>query len=161
MDKWEVLSQEMCKENATDDVFLEERISPSKLEEVYGAGHAVTIERGQGIIGFYASWPTEDPLWHELGSLWVAKPFRGQSIGSELFSKLARQLSPKQRYFIVSHNPRVVTLAKKRGFAEATKEDWFQLAPYAVVCGPCDRDVEDKVQCPFRAVHTECRLFVR
>lgn len=161
MDKFDVLSNEMREENKADEVFLDDRISPQSLRNAYETKRAVITEQGGRIIAIGVLWDTDDKDWLELGSLWVAPDSRGEKLASGIYERRIAMAPEGKRCFVVSHNPIVASLALKYGFKEATREDWLFLAPFEVTCGPCDRKVADKATCPHRAIHNECRLFVR
>lgn len=161
MDKFDVLSKEMLEENVKDEVFLATRVSPATLRCAYESRRAVITENCGRIIAIGVLWDTDDPMWLELGSLWVAQDSRGLKLSSGVYEQLLALIPNDKRCFIVSHNPIVGYLALRHGFTEAMRENWFMLAPFAVTCGPCDRKVENKMTCPHRAVHNECRLVVR
>jgi GNAT superfamily N-acetyltransferase len=151
----------MLEENAQDEVFLVERIMPDRLRAAYEGGRAVIVETASQITAIGALWETGEPGWLELGSLWVAPEYRGKGVASEIYRRRLLLVPTGSHCFVVTHNPRVIKLALVHGFAEATRATWFQLAPYSVVCGPCDREVEDKMTCPLRALPFKCRLLVK
>ncbi|HEX7651256.1 MAG TPA: GNAT family N-acetyltransferase [Candidatus Paceibacterota bacterium] len=169
---WQTLSDEMSRENDGDEVFLKERIAPDALRMAYEQKRAIVVRQGdvsaaqsERIIGIGVLWPTSDSTWFELGSLWVANEFRGPGLGLAhmIYRGRLDLLPPGAHGFVVTHNPRVVTLALKHGFREASRSEWPHAAPYAVVCGPCDRweTDEQKAHCPHRAVLAQCQLLVR
>ena len=159
--RFAVLSQQMAKENAHgDDVFMSERISADSLWNAYQGGRAAIVENNDRITAIGVLWDTPHKDWFELGSLWVDPPLRGSGLAHQMYSERLKLLPEGKRCFVISHNPRVERLATAHGFTEANRDDWLLLAPYEVTCGPCDRKVDDKRCCPFRAVKNQCRLFV-
>jgi hypothetical protein len=171
MNAWEVLSEEMLRENAHDEVFLKARVTPKALQETYEANRAVLFWAHEfvesavpRIVAYAAIFPGPEPQWYEFGALFVALEFRQKfNLSNRLYAGRIELMPEGSRAFTVTHNPKAVARALKYGFQEATRENWRALAPYALVCGPCDRwqTDEEKVHCPYRAVPTECRLFVR
>ncbi len=161
MEKWEVLSQAMREENTDGSVFLAERISPEALRRAYEEQRAVFVEEDGRILGFAALWETAEVAWLEVGSLFVVRDARGRGLSSRLYPERLALIPPGIRSFVVTHRPEAAHLALRHGYVEATKQDWHTLAPYALVCGPCDRRRDDKLQCPLQAMRNECRLLVR
>ena len=159
-DKWTILSRDMARENASDEVFLKSRISPESLFFAHQENRAAIVDGGNRITAIGVLWRTPVDGWFELGSLWVEPASRGTGL-AHYISKRRLELLPRGAHcFTISHNPRVARLAVGHGFAEATEDDWMRLAPFEVTCGPCDRNVPDKLTCPHRARRNECRLFV-
>lgn len=159
MDEWDVLSNDMELEGS--DVFLHERIRPAVLREAHETRRAVCAKQGGRIIGFAALWQTDMTGWVELGSLWVHPARREHGLGKQLYRRRLELIPEDSRAIVVTHTEAAVKLALGHGFTEATKDDWFDRVPFAIVCGPCDRPVLDKSSCPFRAIHNQCRLLVR
>lgn len=154
--KIEVLSKKMKKEQA----LLGDRLEPELLHQAVKEGRAVFIEANSEIIAFAALWPAEQSM--EMGSSWVDPEHRGKGFASELFERRLALVPANLPLFLLTRSPQVVHLAKKHGMLEASEKDWFKFIPWSASCGPCDRLPEaEKAHCPFRAVHTECRLFVR
>jgi predicted N-acetyltransferase YhbS len=161
-DRFDTLAARMAQENRTDEVFMAERISAEALRQAHQEGRAAIVELGEGgeIIAIGVLWQMKVPGWHELGSLWVAPEHRGKDHAADIYRRRLELLPKGHGCFIISHNPRVEALASKHGFTEATVDNWLTLAPWDITCGPCDRAVTNKCNCPHRAVPGECRLFV-
>ena len=170
MNIWQELSKEMMRENRGDEVFLKVRIEPDALKLAYEERRAVTVHEhevasssSERIVGFGVLWQTNNEKWFEFGSLWVAPELRGKGIAGGIYRKRLALLPSGARGFVVTHNPKVVSLALKNGFVEATPENWHEIAPYDLVCEPCDRwtTSQEKLSCPYRAVRAQCQLLVR
>lgn len=161
MNTWEELSAQMGLENAADEVFLASRIAAASLMAAYAEGRAAIVEEGPSIVAIGVLWPTDRSDWYELGSLWVHPKRRGGRLSRVIYAKRLALLPSGAHSFVITHNPRVVHLAQEFGFREATRLDWYRLAPQELTCGPCDRLVADKSKCPHMAMKGECRLFVR
>ncbi len=158
MNKWLVLSMRLRQEND----LLGTRILPENLATITEAGRAACVENSDGeIIAFAATWYTPDPLWGEVGSVWVHSAYRGRGLAAKVFRDLIDK-SHHQTYkiFLITHEPKVVHLSLTAGLVEVSKENWNSV-PWAATCGECDRWATDteKFACPFRALPTDCRLF--
>ena len=153
---WDHLAEELDKEPA----LLGKRNTAKNLCNMWRKDQAVIHVLNNRIIGFAALWDTSHPIWLELGSMWVHKPFRGNKIASELFLKCTRKLRKGMRMFVITHNSKVLHLAKKAGFSEAMEEkEWFSI-PWKVTCAPCDRlPISQQRLCSMRTQQDKCALF--
>jgi len=149
---WNVLSNAL----ASEDALLGGRITGTALQKMYNNGYAAMETHNAKIVAFATLWETEDPKWHELGSVWVCKSRRNHGLGSKVFVDCVNLLS--SNVFLITHNPKIVHLAQKAGMAEASTKTWPSV-PFAVSCKPCDR-VHCKKACPLRATDS-CRLFFK
>lgn len=156
MTKWQRLNAAL---NAESDL-LTPRITAQELETMVVQGLAARVEIDDIIIAFAALWPTPDPAWRELGAVWVHPAHRGKKLGSNVFRELL-SLAEALQCFLITHNPRIVHLAKAAGWQEMTSTTWSTTVPWPISCGVCDRweTDEERHACPLRAVPTECRLF--
>jgi GNAT superfamily N-acetyltransferase len=154
--KFEVLSERMKREPA----LLGEQLGATSLFNAVQEGRA-WIKEGHGeIFAFGALWYRDRSI--ELGSLWVATEHRGKGRGSEVFDSLITRFPTRLPLFLITHHPKVVYLSLSRGMREACRDDWTTAIPWSASCGPCDqRADQDKADCPFRAVHSKCRLFFK
>ncbi|MCK5591126.1 MAG: hypothetical protein KAI72_04150 [Candidatus Pacebacteria bacterium] len=154
---WERLSDKLHEE--TD--LLGARIAPQNLLKSWEAGHAVVRHTEDEIVAYVSLWETDHPLWFELGTLWVDRRYRERKISSDIFYECFNTRTNGSGIFIVTHHPKVIHLANKFGFNEATKENWSSV-PWSVTCAPCDRLSEkEKENCPFRATNEECTLLFK
>ncbi len=154
--KWNVLSQQMKKE----DALLGSQVEPDLLEHALEQGYAQIRERDGCIVSFGALWPREGAL--ELGSLWVSSTWRGHKFGSDVFASLLAQATRDRPLFLITHVPHVVHLALKHNMEEASAMDWANVVPWSASCGLCDRLPDaQKPLCQFKAVPSECRLFFK
>ena len=153
---WIHLAEELDKEQA----LLGGRNLAQNLHSMWGKNQAVIHVANKQIIGFAALWDTPHPIWLELGSMWVHRSFRGNKIASELFLKCISKLREGMRVFMITHNPKVLHLAKKAGFSEAIEEqEWFSV-PWKATCAPCDRlPISEQRFCSMRAKQGKCTLF--
>lgn len=134
------------------------QLNLESLQKALQENRAVCIVQDGEIIAFGALWPRENSI--ELGSLWVAARHRNQKLGSQIFDSLVGMIPDDSAFFLITHEPAIVHLALKYGMVEASKGDWVEMIPWSASCGPCDRLGEDqKINCPFRAVSLECRMF--
>lgn len=155
-DRLNLLAQSMQIEGA----LLGGQLTAASLKQALEERRAVTIERDDTVAAFGSLWFREGSV--ELGSLWVSVANRNQGLCSQIFRSLLDRAPTHLPLFLITHDPHVMHLALKHGMTEATPFTWTASIPVASSCGPCDRlpDAE-KSRCPFKAVHNECRLFVR
>ncbi len=150
---WSQLATHLTQESA----ILCGRVDANALRHMHKNGNAVVRVRDSQIVGFAALYETDTNGWFELGSVWVQPECRDLGIASSIFADLVK-LASDRRVFTITHNPKIVHLAKKAGFVEATSSQvWLREVPFAATCGPCDR-VKQKQGCPLLATY-QCRLF--
>lgn len=135
---------------------------PTLLKERVDAGQAAYILLQDKIIAFNALWETDHPDWAEQGSLWVHPNHRGKGFAREVKQELYQLIRTDQSTFVITHHDGAVKLAKSFGMIEASVDTW-DAAPWDATCGKCDRfeTVKEKLECPLKAVPTECRLFFK
>ena len=153
---WNILAKELDQESA----LLGKRNTAENLYRMWKKNQAVIHILNSRIIGYAALWDTPHPIWLELGSMWVHELFRGNKIASELFLGCTRKLKKGMRMFVITHNLKVLHLAKKAGFLEAKEEKkWFSI-PWKATCAPCDRlPISQQRLCSMRAKRDKCALF--
>lgn len=152
---WKQLSVKLREEPD----LLEEHIVPQILFNSWKNGRAVIKKAEDKIIAYVSLWETNHSKWFELGTLWVDRRYRERRISSEIFFECLNIQSNGSGIFIITHNPKVIHLANRFGFCEATIETWSHL-PWSVTCAPCDRIPEnEKESCPFRAIKGKCSLY--
>ena len=150
----------LCRKMVTEEALLGGQLTPDYLQQAIQEGRAIFIEQNLEIIAFGALWARECST--ELGSLWVATEHRGKKLASKVFGRLVGHVTNRPPLFLITHVPQVIHLAQKCGMCESNRENWTKIVPWSASCGPCDRFSEvDKVQCSFRAVEGECRLFYK
>jgi len=155
--KWIDLARMLMEE----EVLIGERNSPVKLKQLHEKGLAVAEERNGEFVAFAALWPISESLY-ELGSIWVHPSMRGTGLASKVFEEcLERAASENVTVFLVTREPRIMHLAQKAGWTEATREAWGKIISSTVdCCGPCECMDSDLLKhCPFKAVREECHMF--
>ncbi|MCK5095828.1 MAG: GNAT family N-acetyltransferase [Candidatus Pacebacteria bacterium] len=153
---WNYLAEDLGREQ----VLLGERITAQNLYSMWKKDQAVVHVVDNRIIGYTALWDTPHPIWLELGTVWVHEHYRGNKIASDLFLECTRKLREGMRMFTITHNPKVMHLAKKAGFSEAKDEEtWFSI-PREITCTPCDRiPISGQRLCSMRTKQNKCTLF--
>lgn len=150
---WETLAKSLQEEAA----IMGYRNTPENLKNIHRLGLAALEIEGGKIIAFAALWPTNHPLWLEIGSIWVDRDFRGRKHSSRIFQQLIRQKIPTgKKTFLVTHNvSSIIHLVEKHGFINVPAAEWDENTPFSVTCKPCEK--EDKQDCPLKG--SECLLF--
>lgn len=156
--KWIDLARMLMEE----EVLIGERNSPVKLKQLHEKGLAVTEERNGEFIAFAALWPITESLY-ELGSIWVHPAERGRGLASKVFEEcLERAANENVTVFLVTREPRIMHLAQKAGWTEATREVWGKIVSFVVddCCSSCECTGSDLLKhCPFKTVREECHMF--
>ncbi|HYC34697.1 MAG TPA: hypothetical protein VEC13_03100 [Candidatus Paceibacterota bacterium] len=104
------------------------RISPKNLTSLKKKGLCYFLQNDKEIFGMVALWPTKNPAYFELGTLWVKVGFRCYGHSAALFDK-ALSLVPKgSTVFLITNEKRVIKLAMEHQWDEAlewqTSEGW-------------------------------------
>ena len=137
--KWEVLSEAL---KATGK-YYPERLTPRLLSSRYYAGRAVIRETteviGNRTIQAYAAlWPTNEPKWFELGTVYVGDSLRGRGLRNDIMSEAVRLASAGAKLFLITDVEGVMHSAEKLGFAAVTTQKQPNLLRWAswagVVC---------------------------
>lgn len=162
MTRWQILSERMKRAKA----FMASRITPEVLEHAYRTGRAVIVERetDDEIIGYAGVWDTPDPLWLELGAIWVAEEARGHGHGTDLYDRRLALVPDTHQVCVLTGSDEAAHLALRNGFSEVLEEEWFTTVPVSVSCIPCDKGKTPGVErpdCPMRAKLRLCRMFIR
>ncbi len=155
---WDQLAERLQAEEA----ILGSRNSPASLRTIYKKGMTAlkTGKNKSEIIAFGAWWPTANPRYVELGSLWVHKPYRSRRLASVVFTELMSKLAPCQEAICITHNPRVIHLLERSAWDQVSREDWFSVVPFSVSCGPCGTISDNLKQgCPQRARIGKCLMY--
>lgn len=148
------------------DAFMGSRVTPASLESAVQAGRAVYVEAELGgeILGYAGIWDTPDPLWLELGAIWVAEERRKTGLGTDLYNRRLALIPRAHMVCVLTGSDEAAHLALVNGFAEVGADDWFDKVPVSVSCIPCDKGKMPGVEhpdCPLRAQIRKCRMFTR
>jgi hypothetical protein len=155
---WTVLSERL----KTERDLLGTRVEAENLARAWNEGRAYGEFVDGQIVSFCARWPTDEPAVEEVGTCWSAPEVRSRGYASRAFGALIHSASPSLRLFLITHRIEMVRIAHAHGWKEESADGWATYIPWKASCGVCDRIPEaEKPSCPYRAVPSECRMFVR
>ena len=96
------------------------RIEPEHLKAAACEGRAAIQHLNGGIEAFAALWTTNEPLWLELGTVWLSEELRGNGRRHELMAEVM-QLAPQgSRLFLFTSVGSIVCSAVELGFRPVT-----------------------------------------
>ncbi len=113
------------------------RISETVLEHAFRLGSAVAYsDLPDHIAAFGALWPSKDPNWLELGTLYVSPEYRGVGV-AKIMHEICDELAPQISLFLLTADPAIVAVAIKRGWRlEGNNWNGTGTFPWDEIIGP-------------------------
>ncbi len=134
--KWAALSETLKKVG----IYNNARLDPRLLSSQFHSGRAIIRETPElvghrTIQAFAALWGTADPLWWEIGTIWVDPRLRGNGLLSELVTD-STSLAPKGgNLFLITSERAVMISGVNHGFRPVTKALMPDIEAWAATVG--------------------------
>ncbi|KKW13025.1 MAG: hypothetical protein UY50_C0001G0017 [Parcubacteria group bacterium GW2011_GWA2_49_9] len=119
---------------------LQKRITNISLAKAINQGRA-SYKRDTTTHQYYAFcalWETKDPMWFELGDLWVDEESRRQGCAGSVFRYCLSRLPKGAGVFLITRELSVVKLARGLGW-QLERNDWTQSKFWTRIAEPWDR----------------------
>ena len=98
-----------------EESLLASRITAETVAQMFEENRAVAYGTSDVVSAFCALWPTHDPKYLELGTLWAAEKLRGMGLAHCVFN-ICEALQPDKSLFLITARPAVVVMAIKNGW---------------------------------------------
>ncbi len=102
--------------------FYAPRIEPENLGTAIREGRAAIRRLDDRIEAFAALWPTNDPGWYELGTIWVGERLRGNGLRQDLMAEVVALTPAGRGLFMFTPNEAIMDSAVKLGFVLVTTD---------------------------------------
>ncbi len=87
---------------------------------------------------FCMLWPTQDPKWFELGTLWVDEDSQGNGYAGDVFKRCADRLPKGAGVFLITREIEVLQIARGLGW-QMERKTWTQSKFWRRIAEPWDR----------------------
>jgi len=123
-----------------EPTLLQERISEESIKKAFSEKRAAAKldSTAKNYIAFAMLWRTKDPSWYELGTIWVSPKHQRKGLMPIVFEKCAKKLPKGCGVFLITHNIKVLEVARSFGW-QLARSNWHDSEFWTRIAEPWDK----------------------